>query len=101
MKELLGYGEMILLLSPLFLFIIAVGFRLLDNSAYLFLQKEIIINSSYVSLHVLREEAENTTDPSFRKKLERMMLYRKLHRLFLWLMIPAFFATLITYTLLF
>ncbi len=92
---------MVLLLSPLFLFITAVEFRLLENSAYLFLQKEIIVSSSYVSINILREQARNTTDPEFRKKLEKLILYRKLHKLFLWLMVPAFCISLFTYSSLF
>ncbi|MFD0977102.1 hypothetical protein [Salinimicrobium gaetbulicola] len=89
MKEPFLYGQAILFLSPLLMFIIAVAFRLLDNSAYLFLQKEIIINSSYISVRLLRLHAQRTHDPKFARQLRRMLLYRKLHRLFLYLMIPA------------
>lgn len=101
MKETFLYGQAILFLSPLFLFIIAVAFRLLDNSAYLFLQKEITINSSYISLKLLKIHAQRTHDPIFAKQLKRMVIYRKLHRLFLYLMIPASVFTIYYAQLLF
>lgn len=86
MNEVYEYIQAIFLLSPLFLFIIAVSFRLLDNSGYLLLQKEILINSSYVSLEILNEQVNTTGDEIFRKRLKQVLLYRKLHRLFLVLM---------------
>lgn len=89
MEETFLYGQAFLFLSPLFMFIIAVAFRLLDNSAYLFLQKEITINSSYISLKLLKVHAQRTHDPEFARQLRRMLLYRRLHRIFLYLMIPA------------
>ncbi|WP_189605873.1 hypothetical protein [Salinimicrobium marinum] len=101
MKDLIEYLEILLLLSPLLLFIIAMAFRLLDNSGYLFLQKEILINSSYVSVNILREQIQRTKDSRFRKRLKKVLVYRKLHRLFLLMIIPAFPVTIFTYFFLF
>ncbi|HET8753061.1 MAG TPA: hypothetical protein VFM59_01790 [Salinimicrobium sp.] len=101
MKDIIDYLLILLMLSPLFFFMIAVGFRLLDNSGFLFLQKEIIINSSYVSIEILREQVNSTTDFKFKKKLKRVLLYRSLHKFFLILMIPAIPVTIFTYFALF
>ena len=87
MKEFYEYLYAIFLVSPLFFFIIAVGFRLLDNSGYLLLKKEIIIESSYVSLKVLKEQLNNTADEIFKRRLRQVLIYRKLHRFFLILMV--------------
>ena len=50
--------EVLLFLSPLLFFIVAITFRLLDNSGLLFLQKEILIDSSYESVAILREQMQ-------------------------------------------
>lgn len=92
MQEFYEYLHASFLLSPLFFFIIAVGFRLLDNSGFLFLKKEIIIESSYVSLKILKEQLDNTADEIFKRKLRLVLIYRKLHRFFLilmWLSLPV------------
>ncbi|MDT0642258.1 hypothetical protein RM553_05365 [Zunongwangia sp. F363] len=73
--------------SPLIFFIIAVSFRLLDNSSLLFLQKEILVNSSNVSIKSIQEQIQNHPDATFRRQLKRALVYRKLHRTFIWLMI--------------
>lgn len=87
MQELYEYLYVIFLLSPLFFFIIAVGFRLLDNSGYLLLKKEINIQSSYVSIKILQDQLNTTADETFKQKLKQVLIYRKLHRLFLILMV--------------
>ncbi|SHF74386.1 hypothetical protein SAMN05444483_102238 [Salegentibacter echinorum] len=69
--------------APLFFFIIAVAFRLLDNSSLLFLQKEILVTSSNVSMKCIKNEIQLTEDLTFRKKLRLALIYRKLHRSFL------------------
>jgi len=95
------YTSIFLLLSPLFFYIIAVIFRLLDNSALLFLQKEIFVESSNVPVKAIREQLDSSTDPRFKKKLERTLVYRKIHRVFIILMIAALPVTVITYFSLF
>jgi len=76
-----------LTISPLFFFIIAVSFRLLDNSALLFLQKEILVTSSNVSVDCIKSQIKNTEDREFREKLRLALLYRRLHRTCLILML--------------
>jgi len=69
--------------SPLFFFIIAVAFRLLDNSSLLFLQKEILVTSSNVSIKSIKSQINLTEDLVFKRKLRLSLIYRKLNRSFI------------------
>ncbi len=69
--------------SPLFLFIIAVTFRLLDNSTSIFLSKEIIVDSSYASVKLIKKHIKSTQDPEVKKGLEKALIFRRLHNLFM------------------
>lgn len=95
------YTAIFLLLSPLCFFILAVSFRLLDNSALLFLQKEILVDSSNVSVRAIQEQLNYSTDLRFKEKLKRALLYKKLHRFFIILMFICMPVTIITYFTLF
>ncbi len=95
------YTAIFLLLSPLCFFIVAVSFRLLDNSALLFLQKEILVDSSNVSARAIKEQIKSSSDKKFKKKLKRALLYKKLHRFFIILMVICIPVTVITYFTLF
>lgn len=95
------YTSIFLLLSPLFFYIIAVIFRLLDNSALLFLQKEIFVNSSNVPLKAIHEQINSSSDLVFREQLKRTLIFRKIHQVFIILMIGALPVTVITYFTLF
>ena len=83
MQSFLVYLSEIWPLAPLFLFIIAVIFRLMDNSAYLFLKKEILINSSNVSRSVLKKQINAAEDPEFTQQLKKALLYRNLQQSFM------------------
>ncbi|WP_051336189.1 hypothetical protein [Aquimarina latercula] len=83
MPELKEYLLAIALCSPLFFFIVAVGFRLLDSSASLFLDNEILVDSSYVSGDLIREHIESTEDMKLKKSLKKALIFRKLHNLFM------------------
>lgn len=95
------YTSIFLLLSPLFFYIIAVIFRLLDNSALLFLQKEIFVDSSNVPLKTIQEQINTSSDLKFRDQLKRTLVFRKIHQVFIILMIGALPVTVITYFTLF
>lgn len=95
------YTAIFLLLSPLFFYIIAVCFRLLDNSALLFLQKEILIDSSNVSLKAIKDQLKSSQDSRFKKQLKRALVYRKFHKVFIILMILSLPVTVVTYFTLF
>ena len=95
------YTAIFLLLSPLCFYIVAVSFRLMDNSALLFLQKEILVDSSNVSVQAIEEQIESSVDSKFKKQLKRALFFRKLHRIFIILMIACIPVTVITYFTLF
>jgi hypothetical protein len=95
------YTAIFLLLSPLFFYIVAVSFRLLDNSALLFLQKEILVDSSNVSLGAIKSQIDSSADTEFKSKLKKALIYRKLHRVFIILMIASLPVTVVTYFTLF
>ena len=101
MKEFYEYLEILLLISPLLFFIVAVSFRLLDNSAFLFLQKEILIESSYVSAKVLKEQLRNSRDFRFKRKIKRVLVFRRMHSICLSLTFITFPVTLLTYFMLY
>ena len=95
MENLPVYLSSIWPLTPLFLFILAVVFRLMDNSAYLFLQKDILINSSNVSRGALIDQIKTTDDQKFVRQLKVALLYRNLQQSFLilaLLSLPVSFA---------
>ena len=83
MKNFLEYLSAVWPFTPLFLFILAISFRLLDNSAYLFLKNDILINSSNVSRKVLKDQIRDSEDPDFTKQLKRALLFRNLQQSFL------------------
>lgn len=87
MKSFYDYFDALLLLSPLLFFIAAIAFRLLDNSGSLLLKKEILIDSSYVSINFIRHQINTTDDRDFQGNLEKVLFLRKLHRAALLLMI--------------
>lgn len=95
------YTAIFLLLSPLVFFIIAVSFRLLDNSALLFLQKEILVDTANVSLRAIEEQITSSADSRFRRQLKRALLYRKLHKVFIIIMFSCIPVTVVTYITLF
>lgn len=80
MSEFLEYLSAIWPLTPLLLFILAVIFRLLDNSTSLFLQKEILVTSSNVSRNLLKEQIQESEDHRFTRKLKLALVYRNLHQ---------------------
>ncbi|MUP44925.1 hypothetical protein E0K83_04095 [Gramella sp. BOM4] len=68
---------------PLSLFIIAVIFRLLDNSTYLFLKRDILVTSSNVSRKLMKKHISLNKDPEFTRQLKKALLYRNFQQNFL------------------
>ncbi|WP_062054689.1 hypothetical protein [Aquimarina longa] len=87
MSELEEYLVAIAICSPLFFFIIAVAFRLLDNSASIFLKHDILVDTSYVSGDIIKEHLHNSEDKKLKKSLMRALLFRRLHNFFMILMV--------------
>lgn len=83
MLELKEYLLAIAICSPLFFFIVAVAFRLMDNSASTFLDHDILVDSSYVSNSLIRKQMETTEDVNLKKSLKRSLVFRKLHNIFM------------------
>ena len=84
MKE---YLIILVICAPVFLFIIGVVFRLLDNSASIFMDNEILVDSSYVSEELILEYIDKSDDDKLRRSLRRALLFRKMHNLFMVLMV--------------
>lgn len=89
MSELEEYLIAIAICSPLFFFIVAVAFRLLDNSAAIFLKHEILVDTSYVSGDIIREHINSSEDVKLQKSLKRALVFRKLHNFFMILMVVS------------
>tara|TARA_B100000929_G_scaffold290430_1_gene283943 strand:- start:630 stop:932 length:303 start_codon:yes stop_codon:yes gene_type:complete len=99
MENFLQYLSAIWPLTPLFLFIIAVSFRLLDNSTYLFLKNDILVNSSNVSRSLLKKQIKSSQDNEFTRQLKRALLFRNLQQSFMMLAIISLPVSLIFYFL--
>ncbi len=66
---------------PLFFFIIGVGLRLLDRSAAIFMEHEILVSSSYVTSKEIKSELAFIKDPSIIKAFRKVLILRKAHDL--------------------
>ncbi|MGY5846170.1 hypothetical protein ACW6QP_02025 [Salegentibacter sp. HM20] len=89
-----------MLVSPLLCYIIAVSFRLLDNSTLILLQQEILVNSSNVSIKCIRYHIQNSKDLSFKSSLQKALIFRLLHRVFLVLMFCCMPLTIMAFFIL-
>ena len=70
------------IVASVFVFIIAVIFRLLDNSAKLFISNGVSVNPFYLSSETVIEEMNKLNDNKLKQKLKRNLRYQKLHRIF-------------------
>ena len=61
-------------------FIIAVVFRLLDNSAGLLISNGISVSPFYLPKEVILEEIDKLEDPKLIRKLRRNLIYQKLNK---------------------
>ncbi|MCM8569841.1 hypothetical protein NE848_10650 [Gramella jeungdoensis] len=83
MEKFIAYLSTLWPFTPLLFFIIAVAFRLMDNSTSLFLQRDILINSSNVSRKLLKKQIRLNTDPQFTRQLKRALILRNLQQSFM------------------
>jgi len=72
---------------PLLFFILAVIFRLMDNSASVFLNHDIIIGKSYASKDMIKEYVLESDNEELKRSLKKSLLYRRLYNLFMILMV--------------
>ena len=71
-----------LIVASIFIFIIAVVFRLMDNSAGLLISNGISVSPFYLSPDVIKNEMDKISDPKLKRKLKRTLIYQKLHKVF-------------------
>jgi hypothetical protein len=71
-----------LIVASIFVFIIAVIFRLLDNSAGLLISNGISVSPFYLPPDIVKYEMEKLKDRSLKRKLKRTLIYQKLHKVF-------------------
>ncbi len=71
-----------LIIVSIFVFIIAVIFRLLDNSAGLLISNGISVSPFYLAPEIVKSEMEKIKDESLKRKLRRTLLFQKLHKIF-------------------
>jgi len=96
MSELKEYIAVILICSPILFFIVGVVFRLLDNSASIFLNNDIMVDSSYVSVEQIKKHITASADAKYKKLLQRALVFRKLHNLFMVLMVISLLPAVIS-----
>ncbi|MFC5047445.1 hypothetical protein ACFSTE_07045 [Aquimarina hainanensis] len=96
-----GYLEVVALCSPLLFFVMAVAFRLLDNSASIFLKHDILVTSSYVSGEVIKKCIDDTEDQKLKKMLGKALMFRRLHNFFMILVLVSIPPVVIAYFLAF
>lgn len=70
------------IIASVFVFIIAVIFRLLDNSAKLFISNGVSVSPFYLSAETVIEEMNKLDDERLKQKLKRNLFFQKLHKIF-------------------
>ncbi len=86
----------LIICSPIFFLAIGIIFRLLDNSASIFLNNGILIESEYVSVDVIKGKIIETKDTELKKSLLKSLFYRKLHDFFIVLLVISLPPVIIT-----
>lgn len=85
------------ILASIFVFIIAAIFRLIDNSAGLLIANGISVSPFYLSAETIKEEIlklEGKND-TLERKLNRNIMYQKLHKVFVALAIITLIAGIV------
>ncbi|MEP0263183.1 hypothetical protein [Dokdonia sp.] len=83
------------IIASVFVFIIAVIFRLLDNSAKLFISNGISVSPFYLSAETVIEEMNKLDDDKLKQKLRRNLFFQKLHKVFTILAILTLIAGIV------
>lgn len=85
-----------ILLASIFVFCIAATFRLLDNSAGLLIGHGISVSPFYLSREEVQHHMSKIEDnPKLIKRLERTLLFQKLHKWFLLFALVCFIGGII------
>ncbi len=83
------------MVAAVFVYIIAIIFRLLDNSAGLLIRHGISVTPFYLKPHIILEQIEQLDDKKLISKLHRNLRYQKLHIAFTILAIVTLVAGII------
>lgn len=85
------------ILGSVFVFIIAVFFRLVDNSAGLLIASGISVSPFYLSQDIIKDEIKKLdgSDEILERKLKRNLLFQKLHKAFVILAIITLLAGIV------
>ena len=84
-----------LIVAAVFIFIIAVVFRLLDNSAGLLISNGISVSPFYLPSDIIRNEMDKLEDARLKRKLKRTLIFQRLHKVFTVLAIITLVAGII------
>ncbi len=84
-----------LMVAAVFVYIIAIIFRLLDNSAALLIRHGISVSPFYLKPPVILAQIEKLKDKKLIWKLQRNLWYQKLHIAFTVLAIITFIVGII------
>ncbi|HEA30180.1 MAG TPA: hypothetical protein ENH91_09330 [Leeuwenhoekiella sp.] len=79
-----------ILIASIFVFCIAAIFRLLDNSAGLLIANGISVSPFYLSPQEIKYQMDQIENPQLLRRLRMTLLFKKLHKLFLFLAILTF-----------
>ncbi|MGB3774949.1 MAG: hypothetical protein WA951_06795 [Leeuwenhoekiella sp.] len=84
-----------ILIASIFIFCIAAVFRLLDNSAGLFIANGISVSPFYLSADEIKMQMSKINNKQLLKRLRITLLFQKLHKLFLVLAILTFIGGIV------
>lgn len=80
------------MVAAVYIYIIAIVLRLLDNSAFLLIKHGISVNPFYLKPIIIQSHIDELSDKKLIWKLKRNLWYKKLHIVFTILAIVTFIA---------
>ncbi len=69
-----------LVIASIFIYIAAIIFKLLDNSAGLLIAHGISVSPFYLRAEIIKEQISYLEDKRLKRKLSRNLSYQKLHK---------------------
>ncbi len=67
------------MIAAIFVYLIAIVFRLLDNSAGLLISHGISVSPFYLKPEIILDQIERIEDDKLKGKLRRNLIFQKLH----------------------
>ncbi|WGK66063.1 hypothetical protein [Croceiramulus getboli] len=84
-----------IIIASIFVFIIAVVFRLLDNSAGILISNGISVSPFYLSEVEVKKEMTKIEDRKLKRKLKRTIIFQRLHKIFVVLAVVTLIAGIV------